>query len=76
MRQIGDQQCPGHTNGMLQGCTWSFGEPKEASVLASRERGQSGQLSPSLQGLKLMEVRSNFILTVIGSHGNMYILSK
>lgn len=45
-------------------------------MLASRERGQSGQLSPSLQGLKLMEVRSNFILTVIGSHGNMYILSK
>ena len=45
-------------------------------MLASRERGQSGQLSTSLQGLKLMEVRSNFILTVIGSHGNMYILSK
>lgn len=76
MRQMGDQQCPGPKDGMLQGSTWSFWELKEASVLASRERSQNGQLSPTLQDLMLMEVGSNCILTVIGSHDNMYILSK
>lgn len=45
-------------------------------MLASRERRQSGQLSPTLQDLMLMEVRSNCIITVIGSHENMNILSK